>query len=144
MDLSDALADAKTHTEKAWYRFTRNTGLKAVIPDWRTGTSPDGTPTLSVEVVGPGAAHALRRFADTTQYDLALGPRDLRPLFDVEVPGRTVLVWRYGGVWVQLWHPDKVANLPTSPDPAVARQGLLTRASGRLPFTRHPKTQTPA
>jgi hypothetical protein len=137
-----ALIDAKTHAEKAWYLFTRERNLKALVPDWRASTASDGRPTLSAEVVGPGAAHALNLFA--SQYHLVLGDGDLRPQYDVDVPDRTVLVWRFRGVWVQLWHPDSVTSLPTPSTTAVARQGLLTRASGRLPFTRHPKTQTPA
>lgn len=149
---AQTLEDAKDHAIKSWYLFTDNRGLKARIPDWRTSTAPDGSPALSVEVVGPGAAYALSLFA--SQYHLVLGhPGDQRPQFDYSVPGRTSCVWRRAGVWVELWHPD---TLPASPQPVppvsapaeVAAPGTSGRnprgglfgPSGRLVFTRRPKT----
>lgn len=65
----------------------------------------------------------------------------MRPQLDVSVPGRTSLVWRSGGVWVELWHPDTAT--PQSPEPVVrasARRGRLRGPGGRLLFTRNKKT----
>lgn len=135
-----AVTDAKAQAVQAWHLFTRERNLTARIPDWRTTTSPDGSPALSAEVAGPGAAHALRLFA--SEYHLVLRwPGDLRPQFDYTIPGRTACVWRSRGVWVELWHPDTVASLPPATKPAPpARRGLLSLASARLPYTRRPTT----
>jgi hypothetical protein len=142
-----ALEDARAHAIKSWYLFTDNRGLKARIPDWRTSTAPDGSPVLSVEVVGPDAAHALSLFAP--QHHLILStPGDLRPQFDITVPGRTVLVWRHAGVWVELWHPDTVPATPKpvqhAPEADTALVSAATRRpllgpGGRLTFTRRKK-----
>ncbi|CAK7288613.1 hypothetical protein [Streptomyces misionensis] len=141
----DVIFDAKAHATRFWYLFTGSRGWSARIPDWRTSTAHDGSPLLSVEVAGPGAAHALASFAT----DCPLGlrqPGDMHPRFDLSTPGRTTLVWRHRGVWVELWHPD---TLPT--DPVPARAGVdpaLVSAStgrplfgpgGRLTFTRRGK-----
>lgn len=144
---AQALEDAKAHAIKSWYLFADSRGLKARIPDWRASTAPDGRPVLSVEVVGPGAAHALSRFA--SQFHITLpDPGDLRPQFDITVPGRTVLVWRHAGVWVELWHPDTVQAAPVpapvvpEADPALmsaATRRPLLGPGGRLTFTRRNK-----
>ncbi|WP_086732884.1 hypothetical protein [Streptomyces glaucescens] len=139
--MDTALIDAKFHTEKAWDLYTRERNLTAVVSDWQTGTAPDGRPTLTAEIVGPGAAHALSRFA--AEYHLVIGEDGQRPQYDIDTPGRTVVVWRTGGVWVQLWHPDETANQPVVEPVVVGRQRLMSRASGRLPFTRR-KTSEPA
>ncbi|GGS96620.1 hypothetical protein [Streptomyces violaceus] len=132
----DTVTAARVQATRAWTLFTQERNLRARIPDWRTTTSADGVTTLSVEVAGPGAAHALRLFA--SQYHLVLGqPGDQRPTFDYTTPGRTACVWRSSGVWVELWHPDTVAHLPAAPVTHQApRRGLLSRASDRLPYTR--------
>lgn len=139
---AEALIAAREHGEKSWYTYMAERNLDAKVPDWRTGVSPDGSPTLTVQVVGPGAGHALERFARDFHLTLA-GPGDQRPQFDLTVPGRTVLVWRYAGVWVELWHPDTADahDTPpvTVPEPGLRR--LLAGASGRLPFTRARRTQ---
>lgn len=136
---------ARLQAVHAWQSFTTDRNLKPRIPDWRTSLAPDGRPVLSAEVAGPGAAHALRLFADLHYLPLPQSG-DLRPFWDVDVPGRTVLVWRSGGVWVELWHPDTVTDLPAASSPAVrpvqARQSLLSRASARLPYTRRPTKET--
>jgi hypothetical protein len=97
-------------------------------------------------------------------FHLHLNPAgDQRPQFDVSQPGRVVLVWRYGGVWVELWHPETAVDAPegaepadSAPVPSVAVQAtpipkpagparsLISRASDRLPFTRRHKETNPA
>ena len=144
---AQALEDVREHAIKAWSLFTENRGLTARIPDWRTHTAPDGGLCLSVEVTGPGAAHALALFA--SQYHLVLGhPGDLRPQFDITVTDRTVLVWRHDGVWVELWHPVDVPATPAAvQEPAVPDTALVSASSrrsflrpgGRLTFTRRSK-----
>lgn len=144
-----ALIAAKEHAQNSWYRFVRQRNFKAIVPSWRVGETEDGSPRLSTEVVGQGAAYALDQFART--YHLALKPGDIRPQFDIDQPGRTVVVWRYGGVWVELWHPDSAAAAPVpvvpvqgapTPSPSGLR-ALLRRPSGRLPYTRKPRTTNP-
>jgi hypothetical protein len=147
---------AKAHAQQSWTTFMREKNLQPIVEGWQAGHTPDGQPTLSGQVVGPGAAYALHRFA--AEYFLVLGQAgDVRPQFDVDVPDRVALVWRSGGVWVELWHPD-AADVPQSPTaapgpltaalPAAApsapdgRRGLLRGPSGRLSFTRKPKTPT--
>jgi hypothetical protein len=141
LSTADALMYAKDHAVKAWYLFANHLNFKARVPDWRETKAPDGSPRLVAEVVGPGAAHALRLFA--SQYPLVLGGEgDQRPGFDYSTPGRVTCVWRRHGVWIELWHPDTVtavlepARAPSRPP--VRR--LFTRPSGRLPFTRRSKT----
>jgi hypothetical protein len=145
----EAVATEKDHAVKAWSLFTHNRNFKARVPGWRETTAPDGSPRLVAEVVGPGAAHALRLFA--SQYPLVLGGvGDQRPGFDYSVPGRVTCVWRSSGVWVELWHPEPVAPAPEpvvapAPEPVVApsRMSLrkaFARPGGRLPFTRRSKT----
>jgi hypothetical protein len=135
------VAAAKDHAIKAWYLFTDHRNFKARVPGWRETKAPDGAPRLVAEVVGPGAAHALHLFA--SQYPLVLGGQgDQRPGFDYSTPGRVTCVWRWDGVWIELWHPEPVT---AAPEPVVApsRPSLrrtLTRPGGRLPFTRRSKT----
>ncbi|MFD7995581.1 hypothetical protein [Streptomyces mexicanus] len=134
-----ALTAAKLHAIHAWTLFTRDRNLAARVPDWRTSTAPDGSPHLSAEVAGPGAAHALHAFA--ADYLLILGkPGDVRPQFDYSRPGRISCVWRSGGVWVELWHPEEVAGLPAAV-PSEPEAGV-SRASGRFLFTRRSKKET--
>lgn len=133
----ETVATAKDHAVKAWYLFTNHRNFKARVPDWRETKAPDGSPRLVAEVVGPGAAHALRLFA--SEYPLVLGGvGDQRPGFDYSFPGRVTCVWRSKGVWVELWHPEPVSP---APEPAVAPsrpslRSTFARPSGRLPFTR--------
>lgn len=134
-----AITAAKLHAIHAWTVFTAERHLTARVPDWRTTSNPDGSPILSAEVAGPGAAHALRLFAAGA--DLVLhGPGDVRPQFDYSRPGRISCVWRSGGVWVELWHPEEVAGLPAvvPSEPAAG----VSRASGRFLFTRRSKKET--
>lgn len=151
---TSALDMAREHAVKSWRVFTDQRNLRAAFADWRTSTTPDGSPYLSVEVAGQGAAHALSRFS--ADYYLNLPhPGDVRPQFDVTAVGRTVLVWRYDGVWVELWHPDSPVDAPQPVQPVQPVQSATVhsmpvpvsaapsgrrsflRPSGRLPFTRN-------
>jgi hypothetical protein len=74
-------------------------------------------------------------------------------------------VWRYGGVWVELWHPEAAVDAPKAaepaddapvpsvavqatpkpaPSPAAPFRSLISRASDRLPYTRNRRKETPA
>lgn len=149
-DLGHALDAAKEHATTSWYTFTRERNFTAIVPDWRTSTSPSGQPMLTCQVVGPGAANALHRFVADYHLHLA-NAGDVRQQFDYSQPGRTGAVWRYSGVWVELWVPDTAPTTPEvspAPAPAVslssvraaARRSFL-RPSGRLPFTRKNTTK---
>lgn len=148
MTPSVAVISARQHAEQAWRLFTQERNHSATIADWRTSNTLGGTPLLSAQVEGPGVAHTLERFA--RDYHLVLnGLGDQRPQYDTTVPGRIVLVRRFAGVWVELWHPDPIPDAPepkvAEPAPAVpvaaapAGRALRTllHPSGRLPFTRN-------
>lgn len=155
--VADALIAAKVHAQNSWYLFTGPHNYDAIVPSWRVGDTPDGSPCLSSEVVGESAVHALQRFARDFYLTLP-NPGDVRPQFDVTQPGRTVLTWRYDGVWVELWHSNSITDTRQFPKPVhgapvlavaaqaapstspAARRTLLRRPSARLPFTRRPKT----
>lgn len=110
---------ARQHAEAAWTTFTSGRNLTAPLAAWHTANAPDGSPTVTVEITGRGAGHALRRF--TADHYMVLGQAgDVRPQFDVSVPGRTSLVWRSGGVWVELWHPDSAVDVREVPEPVVS------------------------
>jgi hypothetical protein len=138
---TDALDKARTHVHTAWYRFTDHRNLHAKVPDWRTLPAGDGSSLLSAEVVGPGAAHALARFVATGPIGLPT-EGDTRPTVDYSTEGRVSYVWRCHGVWVELWHPDSVRDLPVPvPGPALrSSDRLLSGRWGGLLFTRRSKT----
>lgn len=150
METAEALTEAKDHAVRAWYLFTRERNLKTTVRGWEATAALDGSPYLRVQVVGPRAAYALRLF--TSEYPLVLRPDDQRPAYDYSIPGQVACVWRRGGVWVELWHPDKptpktvpVAARPplTAASPtSAARPSLISRASARLPYTRRKKENT--
>lgn len=151
-----ALIAAKFHAQNSWQLFTGPHNYDAIVPSWQVGDTEDGSPRLSSEVVGESAAHALRRFARDFYLTLP-NPDDVRPQFDIHAPaGRTALVWRYDGVWVELWHSDSATNTPQPPSPVrgapaqpvaaqtgpSARRTFFSRPSAQLPFTRR-KKETP-
>ncbi|MFJ7297611.1 hypothetical protein [Streptomyces collinus] len=154
---TDLLAEARDHATQSWRLFAREKGLDAALV-WEEGSTPDGSPLLSAEVPGRRAGWALKTFARDFHVNLP-HPGDVRPLFDVTVPDRVVLVWRCGGVWVELRHPAGAVDtaepaLPVSEPPAAiqaapvptppaapGRRSLFGRPSGRLPFTRRSKTK---
>lgn len=145
-----ALIAAKFHAQNSWHLFTGPHNYDATVPSWQVGNTEDGSPRVSSEVVGESAAHALQRFARDFYLTLPnLG--DVRPQFDVTQPGRTVLAWRYDGVWVELWHSDSATDTPHPPRPVrgapapagpASQRTFFSRPGGRLPFTRR-KKETP-
>jgi len=152
---TDLLNYAREHAAKSWQMFAREKGLTDTRPCWEETVTPDGSMLLSGRLVGQRPTWALSRFA--RDFYLTLKPGDMRPQFDVTQSGRTVLVWRYDGVWVELWHPDSAAGPQTpagpvqgpqvkAPEPVhsmpVPRRSLIGRASERLPFTRNRKKAT--
>jgi hypothetical protein len=160
---------ARLHADSSWQMFADQAklGSDAALA-WQEETTPEGKVLLSGRVAGPRAVWALDQFA--RDFHLHLNPAgDQRPQFDVSQPGRTVVVWRYGGVWVQLWHPEAAVDAPKAaepvhdaPAPPVTVQAtpepkpkpaapvrspvrsLISRASGRLPYTRTRRKETPA
>lgn len=133
-----ALDRAREHAAKCWRLFTDNRNMSCRLARWETSSTPDGSVLVSAEVTGSGAAYALARFA--ADYHITLpNPGDVRPQFDIDAVGRTVLVWRCLGVWVELWHPDSTPE-PDAPDTAPTARRSLLRPSGRLPFTRGKRT----
>lgn len=143
LSTADALIAAKEHAQNSWYLFAKERNLKAIVPDWRVTDSADGASALSVQVVGPGTAHALRLFTAASHFALGTAG-DVRPQFDYSVPGRVACVMRLYGVWVELWHPDQPDTPAPKPAPVSARPVFgprrLLRPGGRLPFTRRNKT----
>ncbi|MFM9373207.1 hypothetical protein [Streptomyces sp. Da 82-17] len=135
-DTAAALIAVKEATVRAWYQFAGERRRTAIVPDWRVGRTDDGTPSLSCEVVGRDAAELLHQFADQSPLRLD-HPGDLRPTFDYSTPGRTACVWRWNGVWVELWHPDTASTPVVEQRP---ERRLLRRPSGRLPFRRRLNT----
>lgn len=133
-----ATTAVKNAASRAWSLFTQDRKTAETVENWETGTTPDGAPCLSGQVVGDNPALALRLF--TSDYPIPLGqPGDQRPTVDYR-DGRVVTVWRSAGVWVELWHPETpiprpgppaVAQRPARPIPAPPRR---TTPSGRLPL----------
>jgi hypothetical protein len=129
---------------RAWSLFTQDRQRTTeTVENWETGTTPDGSPCLSGQVVGANPADALRLF--TADYPIPLGqPGDLRPTVEYR-DGRVVTVWRSAGVWVELWHPEVPiprpgppvgAQRPARPLPAPPRRTAVavSSPSGRLPL----------
>lgn len=156
-----AVHAARLHADESWALFAL---AKAVPDDTRPewAKPAEDSLLLSGRLVGSRPRWALDRFARDFHLVLA-HPGDQRPYFDVSQPGRTVLVWRFGGVWVELWHPDTAVDgaieETPAPDPeptpaeteagpetapvAVSRiRRLLSAPGGRLPYTRRTKKET--
>lgn len=140
--MSDPIA-VQHAASRAWSLFTQDRQTTETVENWETGTTPDGSPCLSGQVVGDNPALALRLF--TADYPIPLGqPGDQRPHAEYR-EGRVVTVWRSAGVWVELWHPEVpiprpgppvAAQRPARPVPAPPRRTAVAAAtpSGRLPL----------
>lgn len=153
---------ARDTLASSWYGYTHDRNLRAILTDWQTSTAGDGTPMLSGRVAGKGATHALAQFIALGQIGLKT-EGDTRPGLDFSTPGRVAYVWRYFGVWVELWHPDgadaapkpvePVQSAPVPPQavqtdpvrdpiPTAARRAFLRGPGGRLLFTRKQRKET--
>lgn len=112
------------------------------IGSWEASGLDDGALFLSGRIAGPNPGQALHRFTDRHTGYLTCRPQqpgDQVPALDVSVPGREAVVWRTGGVWVELWHPVP-ATAPTPPVRAVEGSPSPRSVFGaRLPFGRHRK-----
>ncbi|MET8746359.1 hypothetical protein [Streptomyces sp. NPDC004728] len=128
--LAEALVETKESAVRSWYLAVRDRYPSALVPDWRTGTAGDGTPRLTVQVIGEHAQEALHHFASAYPLSLA-NSGDLRPVVEYR-PGRVVCVWRSNGVWVEMWHHDTTAT--PAPTPALMPQRRQSSPSGRLPL----------
>jgi len=151
----NALHAARLHADESWQLFTLDAAVPAdTRPEWEEITT-DGGGLLSGRLIGSRPVWALDRFARDFHLILA-HPGDQRPQFDVTQPGRVVLVWRFSGVWVELWHPDTAvdgpAEEPLAPEPepeavpaepASLIRRLLSAPGGRLPYTHRTKKETP-
>ncbi|MFE0207056.1 hypothetical protein [Streptomyces sp. NPDC058985] len=146
----------KLETVKRWAET--EAGRHESLAAWTVSRLDDGSLFLSARVRGREPGRALHRFADRQAGYLANRPHtpgDQLPTLDVSQAGREAVLWRTGGVWVELWHPDTVTVLPATPAapspalappapataPAVPRRSLLSRASARLPYTRRAATK---
>ena len=157
----DPVDTAQAHADESWQMFAQEKGLTDTTVTWEKTQTPDGGMLLSGQLDGPRTVWALERFARDFHLTIPYAG-DMRPQADLTQPGRTVLVWRYGGVWVELWHPEDAADAPEAPPvpsaptqaapeapkpspppsiPAARRAFLLLRPSGRLPFTRNRRTR---
>lgn len=138
----------KVQTVKDWHStHTGQAGRVEELTDWATTRLDDGALLVSARVVGPDPAAALEEFGN--RHTERLGHRvkpadgDLPPIFDVSVPGRTACVWRVGGVWVEVWHPNTPNPVPGPSRgaqrvprsvPAPPRRTVTASPSGRLPL----------
>ncbi|MEU1099328.1 hypothetical protein [Streptomyces sp. NPDC005877] len=138
---------AKHRAAQAWkLHCSSHPRIRSTLGTWTNSTAADGTPMLSCRVTGPDARDALQSWArDHTLFLSSDG--DQRPTFDYSVPGRVTCVWRTGGVWIEMWHPDTPKPTPAIVAALVASRtspGILRRfsPSGRLPITRTRKERT--
>ncbi|MFD9249571.1 hypothetical protein [Streptomyces bottropensis] len=149
---TDKATTEQDSADRQWLALLKYSGMKAELGPWERLDTEAG-PLLSARVDGPDAALAVQGLVTGDRVVGIVGGFH-RPSLDYTVPGRIACVWQSNGVWVEFWHPDQPAVAPTpltarpkapqavvSPR-AVARQSLISRASGRLPFPRRKKEST--
>ncbi|MFF7631404.1 hypothetical protein [Streptomyces cyaneofuscatus] len=97
-------------------------GRHATLVAWVQSTTPDGVPMMSARLDVLPPAGALAVFAARQEVAVALrsGAGDVLPALDYSVPGRIGCVWREGGVWVEVWHPNTPEAPAPRPGPPVA------------------------
>ncbi|MFH8483667.1 hypothetical protein [Streptomyces sp. NPDC018055] len=107
-------------------------GRHADLTDWVQSTTPDGLPMMSARLSAPLCAEMWSTFAARQETAVALrsGPGDVLPALDYSHPGRIGCVWREGGVWVEVWHPNTPEAPAPRPGPPVA---FRAPATGELP-----------
>ena len=133
---------AQEEATRLWDRRLDAKGRKPIPLEWSEPiTAADGSPLVSARVDSPFAATALTEFmrADAVVFNPSTWTR--QPTFDYDVPGRTACLWRSGGVWVELWHPESalaVPGPPAAPVPAATPKprGFWRTPSARLPYGR--------
>lgn len=139
--LTPSPAAVRNDAEFTWAQHARLHGFgHTVITAWEpVSVTQDGQLMLSGRVDGPCAVEQLRSFADKNA--LVQGyAGDLRPVMDVDVPGRVAVVWRSGGVWVSLWTLEPATPLLSpSQDPERAEA-----AAGRFRSFFGPTTRSVA
>lgn len=141
---------AKDQTLKDWRGTHPNRPCRIEeLTDWTTVRLDNGSLLVSARIVGPDPGTALREFG--VRQEERLGHRvdpsagDQPPSLDFSVPGRTACVWRLGGVWVEVWHPDAPAPVPAPPraaqqlprpaaGPPRRPAAAVSTPSGRLPL----------
>ncbi|TXS50125.1 hypothetical protein [Streptomyces sp. t39] len=115
------------------------------LTDWQHTTTHDGAPLISARIRVDKPGDVLREFAARRTPILAdylqHSTGDTLPAMDYSLPGRAALVWRTGGVWVELWHPDppSPSGGRVRPTPALLAQRprpVRTAPSDRLPYQR--------
>lgn len=96
-------------------------GRHADLTDWVQSTTPDGHQMVSARLSAPLCAEMWSTFAARQEVTVALrsGVGDVLPALDYSVPGRTGCVWREGGVWVEVWHPNTPEASAPRPGPPV-------------------------
>ncbi|MET9055260.1 hypothetical protein ABZW50_29345 [Streptomyces bacillaris] len=97
-------------------------GRHADLTDWVQSTALDGLPMMSARPDRLPPAGTLAVFAARQEVEVARrsGVGDVLPALDYSVPGRTGCVWREGGVWVEVWHPNTPETAAPRPGPPVA------------------------
>ncbi|MFJ6238954.1 hypothetical protein ACIQH0_33285 [Streptomyces griseus] len=139
---------AKARLIRDWY--DSGAGRHADLTDWVQSTTPDGVPMMSArpDVLPP--AGTLTTFAARQEVTVALrsGAGDVLPALDYSVPDRTGCVWREGGVWVEVWHPNTPETFTPRPGPlATFRAPATDDLPGfgcTLTITAHPDQAEPS
>ncbi|WP_097865867.1 hypothetical protein [Streptomyces sp. rh34] len=110
---------AKARLIRDWH--DSGAGRHADLTDWVQSTTADGLPMMSARLDVLPPAGALAVFAARQEVEVARrsGAGDVLPALDYSVPDRTACVWREGGVWVEVWHPN-------IPEPPASRPGPPT------------------
>ncbi|WP_093803955.1 hypothetical protein [Streptomyces sp. Wb2n-11] len=134
-------AQARDDVTLQWTRRMTNKGRMPAPLDWDTSTAADGSPLVSARIDSPFANSSLLIFVQVGTLVLDESGPCQQPQFDYSIPGRTACLWRTGGVWVELWHPESALAVPAQPAaPALAsvRKPRLPRfsPSARLPLRR--------
>lgn len=124
----DAMA-AKYQVFKDWRNGPGRPRLES-LGAWTTTRAEDGALTVSAEVRGPRPAEAVFEFTDwQTRYLTTLGqPGDRMPEMDVSEPYKTVVRWRQGGVWVELWYGPGSIRRPRRLSLIIRRRKEATTA----------------
>ncbi|CAL9668314.1 hypothetical protein SUDANB145_07278 (plasmid) [Streptomyces sp. enrichment culture] len=137
----DPAGVALDHTRRLWREHEQYAAPGRVrLDEFTARTLTDDNTVWSARVRGDRVHESLVLFAQQVGSYFA-GSRlagDLVPFLDVDVPGREAVVWRSGGVWVELWAPTGTGDGETAAGAALAVSTGVP--SGRLPFRRRPKS----